>query len=98
MAAARFRAGDDRQLISETGRRRRTGSYQVWSSRGIAAPANLLKSIQDALTAALEKTLNSSEHQQQARQSSLEPRVIKGDAYRSFLKDNEVSTKTLMGW
>ncbi|HWV52063.1 hypothetical protein [Pseudorhodoplanes sp.] len=50
------------------------------------------------MTAALEKTLNSSEHQQQARQSSLEPRVIKGDAYRSFLKDNEVSTKTLMGW
>lgn len=25
-------------------------------------------------------------------------RVIKGDAYKVFLKDNEVSTRTLMGW
>ena len=35
-----------------------------------------------ALSAALEKTLNSAEHQQKARQLSLEPRVIKGDDYR----------------
>ena len=56
------------------------GFNQVWSvSRGIAAPAGLPKNVQDTLTAALEKTLGSSEHQQKARQLSLEPRVIKGD-------------------
>ena len=75
------------------------GYNQVWSvSRGIAAPAGLPKNVQDALTAALEKTLNSAEHQQKAKALSLEPRVIKGDEYRKFLKDNEVSTKALMGW
>jgi tripartite-type tricarboxylate transporter receptor subunit TctC len=75
------------------------GFNQVWSvSRGIAAPAGLSKDVQEKLTAALEKTLNSAEHQQKARALSLEPRVIKGDAYRKFLKDNEISTKTLMGW
>lgn len=75
------------------------GFNQVWSvSRGIAAPAGLPKDVRDALTAALEKTLTSPEHQQKARQLSLEPRVIKGDDYRTFLKDNEVSTKKLMGW
>ncbi len=75
------------------------GFNQVWSvSRGIAAPAGLPNDVQEKLTAALEKTLNSAEHRQKARALSLEPRVIKGDAYRKFLKDNEVSTKTLMGW
>ncbi len=54
--------------------------------------------MQDTLTAALEKTLNSAEHQQKAKALSLEPRVIKGADYAKFLKDNEVSTKTLMGW
>ncbi len=54
--------------------------------------------MQDALTAALEKTLHSPEHQQKAKALSLEPRIIKGDDYKKFLKDNEVSTKTLMGW
>jgi tripartite-type tricarboxylate transporter receptor subunit TctC len=75
------------------------GFNQVWSvSRGIAAPAGLPKEVQDKLTTALEKTLTSPEHQQKAKQLSLEPRVIKGDDYKTFLKDNEVSTKTLMGW
>ena len=50
------------------------------------------------LSAALEKTLNSKEHQQKAEQLSLEPLVMKGDQYRKFLKDNEQSTKKLMGW
>ncbi|MFN3347472.1 tripartite tricarboxylate transporter substrate binding protein [Pseudorhodoplanes sp.] len=78
---------------------REQGFDQVWSvSRGIAAPAGLPKAVQDTLTAALEKTLNSAEHQQKAKQLSLEPRVIKGDAYVKFLKENEVSTKALMGW
>lgn len=75
------------------------GFNQVWSvSRGIAAPAGLPKTVQDALTAALEKTLTSPEHQQKAKALSLEPRIIKGDDYKKFLKDNEVSTKTLMEW
>jgi tripartite-type tricarboxylate transporter receptor subunit TctC len=75
------------------------GFNQVWSvSRGIAAPAGLPKNVQDALTAALEKTLTSAEHQQKAKQLSLEPRVIKGADYVKFLKDNEASTKKLMGW
>jgi tripartite-type tricarboxylate transporter receptor subunit TctC len=75
------------------------GFNQVWSvSRGIAAPAGLPKDVQEKLVAALEKTLNSPEHQQKARALSLEPRVIKGDDYKKFLKDNEVSTKSLMGW
>ncbi|MGD9924907.1 MAG: tripartite tricarboxylate transporter substrate binding protein [Pseudorhodoplanes sp.] len=75
------------------------GFNQVWSvSRGIAAPAGLPKTVQDMLNAALEKTLTSAEHQKKARQLSLEPRVIKGDEYKKFLKDNEVSTKALMGW
>jgi tripartite-type tricarboxylate transporter receptor subunit TctC len=75
------------------------GFNQVWSvSRGIAAPAKLPKDIEAKLNAALEKTLNSPEHQAQAVKLSLEPRVIKGDDYKKFLKDNEVSTKQLMGW
>ena len=36
--------------------------------------------------------------QAKAEQLSLEPRVIKGDDYKKFLKDNEASTKKLMGW
>jgi tripartite-type tricarboxylate transporter receptor subunit TctC len=75
------------------------GFNQVWSvSRGIAGPAALPKDVEAKLTAALEKTLTSREHQQKAEQLSLEPLVIKGDAYRTFLKDNEQSTKKLMGW
>ena len=75
------------------------GFNQVWSvSRGIAAPAALPDNVKATLTAALEKTLTSREHQQKAEQLSLEPLVIKGDAYKTFLKDNEQSTKKLMGW
>jgi tripartite-type tricarboxylate transporter receptor subunit TctC len=75
------------------------GFNQVWSvSRGIAGPAGLPGNVQATLTAALEKTLTSREHQQKAEQLSLEPSVIKGDAYKTFLKDNEQSTKKLMGW
>ena len=75
------------------------GFNQVWSvSRGIAAPAGLPKEVQAKLTAALEKTLQSKEHQAKAEQLSLEPRIIKGADYVKFLKDNEASTKKLMGW
>jgi putative tricarboxylic transport membrane protein len=45
-----------------------------------------------------QKALNAKEHQQKAEQISLEPLVMKGDQYRKFLKDNEQSTKKLMGW
>jgi tripartite-type tricarboxylate transporter receptor subunit TctC len=75
------------------------GYNQVWSvTRGIAAPANLAKDAEAKLTAALEKTLLSKDHQQKAEKLSLEPKVIKGADYRKFLKDNEVATKKLMGW
>jgi tripartite-type tricarboxylate transporter receptor subunit TctC len=75
------------------------GLNQVWSvTRGIAGPAGLPKDVATTLTAALEKVLNSKEHQQKAEQLSLEPKVIKGEAYAKFLKDNEVATKRLMGW
>jgi tripartite-type tricarboxylate transporter receptor subunit TctC len=75
------------------------GFNQVWSvSRGIAAPANLPRNVETTLVAALEKTLTSRDHQQKAEQLSLEPLVIKGEEYKKFLKDNEQSTKKLMGW
>jgi tripartite-type tricarboxylate transporter receptor subunit TctC len=75
------------------------GFNQVWSvSRGIAAPAGLPADVETKLSAALEKTLSSKEHQQKAEQLSLEPLLIKGEAYRKFLKDNEQDTKKLMGW
>ena len=75
------------------------GFDQVWSvSRGIAAPAGLPKDVEAKLVAALEQVLNSKEHQQKAEQLSLEPKIIKGAEYKAFLKDNEVSTKKLMGW
>jgi tripartite-type tricarboxylate transporter receptor subunit TctC len=75
------------------------GFNQVWSvSRGIAGPAGLPQDVVAALTTALEKTLNSKEHQQKAEQLSLQPLVMKGEAYRKFLKDNEQSIKKLMGW
>ncbi len=75
------------------------GFKQVWSvSRGIAAPAGLDKAVEAILVAALEKVLQSAEHRRKAEDLSLQPEVIKGDAYKTFLKDNEQSTKTLMGW
>jgi tripartite-type tricarboxylate transporter receptor subunit TctC len=75
------------------------GYSQIWSvTRGIAAPANLAKDAEAKLTAALEKTLLSKDHQEKAQKLSLEPKVIKGADYRKFLKDNEIATKKLMGW
>ena len=67
----------------------------MWSvSRGIAAPASLLKEVEAALTAGLEKTLQSKAHQQKAEELSLEPHMIKGAEYENFLKDNgALSTK-----
>lgn len=75
------------------------GYNQVWSvSRGIAAPANLPKDVEAKLISFLEKTLSSPEHQKKAEGLSLEPSVIGGEQYRKFLRDNEQSTKKLMGW
>jgi len=75
------------------------GLNQVWSvSRGIAAPAGLPKDIEAKLIGYLEKTLSSKEHQQKADVLSLETSVITGEQYRKFLRDNEQSTKKLMGW
>ncbi len=42
--------------------------------------------------------LPSPEHRAKAEGLSLQPEVIKGSAYVKFLKDNETSTKKLMGW
>jgi tripartite-type tricarboxylate transporter receptor subunit TctC len=78
---------------------REQGFDEAWStSRGIAAPANLPKDVETALIAALEKTIASPEHKAKAEALSLDPEVIKGDAYRKFLKDNEQATKKLMNW
>src|SRR5688572_286786 len=75
------------------------GFNQVWSvSRGIAAPAGLPKDVEAKLTAALESVLSTREHQGKAEALSLQTQPIKGDNYRKFLKDNEDSTKRLMGW
>jgi len=75
------------------------GFNQVWSvSRGIAAPAGLPQDVETRLVGFLERTLTSKEHQAKAEELSLEPSVVKGEAYRKFLKDNEQATKKLMGW
>jgi len=75
------------------------GFNQVWSvSRGIAAPAGLPPEVAAKLTSALETVLASREHQGKAEGLSLEPRSIKGEDYRKFLKENEGNTKRLMGW
>ena len=75
------------------------GFRQVWSvSRGIAAPTALDKAAEARLVEALEKVLLSPEHRKKAEDLSLQPEVIKGAAYVKFLKDNEISTKKLMGW
>ena len=78
---------------------REQGFNEVWStSRGIAAPANLPKDVETALIATLEKTISSKEHKAKAEALSLDPEIIKGDAYRKFLKDQETATKKLMNW
>jgi tripartite-type tricarboxylate transporter receptor subunit TctC len=75
------------------------GFDQVWSvSRGIAAPAGLPKDIADKLISALEKTLNSKAHREGAAKLGLSPEIIKGDAYKAFLKETEGEIKTLMKW
>ena len=75
------------------------GFKQVWSvSRGIAAPAALDKAAETKLIEALEKVLSSPDHRKKAEDLSLQPEVIKGAAYVKFLKENELSTKKLMGW
>ena len=78
---------------------REQGFNEVWSvSRGIAAPAGLPKDVEAALIGYLEKTIASTEHKAKAEALALDPQIIKGDAYRKFLKDNEQATKKLMNW
>ena len=75
------------------------GFNQTWSvSRGIAAPAGLAKPAEAKLVESLEKVLQSAEHRKKAEELSLQPEVIKGADYAKFLKDNEISTRKLMGW
>ena len=93
MAPARSRFLPDVPTFKEQ------GLNQVWSvSRGVAAPAGLPKEIKEALIGHLQKILSSKEHQKRADALSLEVSLIAGDEYRTFLKDNEQSTKKLMGW
>jgi len=78
---------------------REQGFNEVWAvSRGIAAPAGLPNDVEAALIGYLEKVVTSKEHRAKAEALSLDPRVIKGEEYRKFLKDNEQATKKLMGW
>jgi tripartite-type tricarboxylate transporter receptor subunit TctC len=78
---------------------REQGFNEVWAvSRGIAAPAGLPRDVETALTGYLEKTINSKEHRSKAEALALDPQIIKGEAYRKFLKDNEQATKKLMNW
>ncbi|HWP25880.1 MAG TPA: tripartite tricarboxylate transporter substrate binding protein [Xanthobacteraceae bacterium] len=78
---------------------REQGYNEVWAvSRGIAGPAGLPKPVEAALIGFLEKTITTKEHMAKAEALSLEPRVIKGEDYRKFLKDNEQATKRLMKW
>ena len=56
------------------------------------------KAAEAKLTEALEKVLTSPEHKKKGEALSLQVDVIKGAAYGKFLKENEESTKKLMGW
>ena len=93
MAPARSRFLPDVPTFKEQ------GLNQVWSvSRGVAAPAGLPKDVAAKLIGALQKILSSNEHRKRADVLSLEISLIAGDEYRKFLRANEQSTKTLMGW
>ena len=75
------------------------GFDQVWSvSRGIAAPGGLPDNLAKKLTAMLEKTIKSDLHKANAAKLSLAPVVVKGVAYKKFLKNTEQEIKKLMKW
>lgn len=75
------------------------GFDQVWSvSRGIAAPGGLPAGLANTLTAILEKTISSDLHKENATKLSLAPEVVKGAAYKKFLKSTEQEIKKLMMW
>jgi tripartite-type tricarboxylate transporter receptor subunit TctC len=78
---------------------REQGYDELWAvSRGIAAPAGLPKDVEAVLIDYLEKAISSKDHRAKAEALSLDPQIIKGEAYRKYLKDNEQATKTMMGW
>jgi tripartite-type tricarboxylate transporter receptor subunit TctC len=75
------------------------GLNQVWSvSRGVAAPAGLPKDVEAKLIGYLQKTLSTEYHRKKADTLSLEISLVTGEQYRKFLRDNEQSTKKVMGW
>jgi tripartite-type tricarboxylate transporter receptor subunit TctC len=87
------------RFIPDVATFREQGFNEVWStSRGIAAPAGLPKDVEAALIGFLEKTISSPEHKAKAEKLALDPQIIKGEAYRKYLKDNEQATKKLMNW
>jgi len=78
---------------------REQGFDQVWAvSRGVAGPAGLPKNVETTLIAMLEKTISTKEHQAKAEKLSLDPLILKGEAYRKYLKEKEQETKKLMNW
>ena len=78
---------------------REHGYDEVWAvSRGLAAPAGLPKDVETALIGYLEKTISAPDHRAKAERLALDPQIIKGEAYRKYLKDSEQATKKQMGW
>ena len=78
---------------------REQGFNEVWSmSRGIAGPAGLPKDVETALIARWRRPSARRSTRPRPRSWRSTRDVIKGDAYRKFLKDNEQATKKLMNW
>ena len=46
----------------------------------------------------LKKTLSTEDHRKKADALSLEISLVTGEQYGKFLRDNEQSTKKVMGW
>lgn len=70
-----------------------------WSAtRGVGAPAGLAPEIVKSLTEALLKVINSTEHQEKAKQLGLVLEVIPSAEYKVLMKQQEQRIKTMMGW
>ena len=73
----------------------REAVLELYADTWPGAPRDTLET---ALIDYLEKAINLKEHREKAEKLALDPQIIKGDAYRKYLKDNEVATKTMMNW
>ena len=78
---------------------REQGIDEVWSvSRGIAGAGRPAEGRRGGADRGAGKDHRLAGAQGQGRGAGLDPEIIKGDAYRKFLKDNEQATKKLMNW